>query len=708
MNYLNTLSKRVYALHSENFQQEEVKKILELENDGYNRDSSVSTGNTLVITRLKFLGEKGDGSKIDYDQKFYAGINMWVTDNFKGKSSLFKIMKFGLTGRDKIDKLVKSWLHKISLEFIVGEMVYTTVIDLTKSRTNAQLYNLTIDDFNHESGDKIEKAKEFEVFNGTDFETMMENFFFKSFSYYALKYASSIQQQITLKENALSWATYFSAIYLESKDSTNLAWGNQPEKTFQMLLGLDYTNAVNQLEIKKKTKQRDLQIEKENQARSNQTLQADIIKLQNDHKSINERYNALMLSPVRSDPEFEEVSKLYDTENIRKNEIKNLGDSIGDRIFKKDQNKKKLQRDLETKKQEIVDANKQLTKIKRELIKKREYIEAGIFFSNLSVKSCPHCEHEVPKEKILVEATDKICALCNYEIGDKEVDTAQLEKQISELETEEQNLQKWITDLEKGFKTHGDEIEKIDKELVELNSAIAKLREEYSAIDKRVKTLSDRLTELIKKPTATIFREQQTALLTEKIGIEVKLEEKEKQKINISIEILEKKQNEIDVLETGLNFVKKDRATKSKEIIEYLEISILSIMQECGVKSITNVRIDNQTFNLKYYKNDLEFTFEEISEGEKLRAKLALYLSIIELDIDKQMGRHPRLIMLDSPSKEEGDHHFTEGLIEALQKIEIKFGNDIQIMVGTANRELKAAVKEKKKLQIKEDGEYLF
>lgn len=708
MSYLNTLSKRVFALHNEKYEIEEVKNILTLENDGYARDSTASTGNSLMITRLKFVGEKINASKIDYNQNFYGGVNMWVTDNFMGKSSLFKIIKFGLTGRDSISKDVKRWLHKIHLEFVIGDSPFTTIIDLTKPRINAQLYNLTIDMFNTISGSEIEKAKEFEVFTIGDFESQMERFFFNSFSYYSLKYASSIQQQIHLKENALSWATYFSAIYLESKDSTNIAWGNQPEKTFQMLLGLDYTNAVNQLDLKKKTKERELQIEKESQVKFTQTIQADITKLKNDLKTVTENYNSLMLSPVRSDPEFEEVSKQYDVVNIRKNDIKNLGDTTNDRIFRKEQNSKKYQRDIESKKQDVIDSNKQLTKIRKRIIEKREYIEAGIFFSNLSVKSCPHCDHEVEKERLLIESSEKICALCNHEIGDKELDTEQWQKQISELELDEQNLQNWITDLEKDLKNYGDEVEKIDKELVELNNAIIKLRDEYSTIDKEAKLLSDRLTELIKKPTAASFLEQQAALLKDKITIEVQIEEKENKKSTISVELLEKKQNEIDVLETGLKFVKVDRANKSKEIIEYLEQSVLSILLEFGVKSITNVKIDNLTFALKYYKNDLDFSFEDITEGEKLRAKLALYLSIIELDIDKKMGRHPRLIMLDSPSKEEGDHHFTEGLIDSLQKIEAKFGNDIQIMVGTANRELSAAVKEVKKLQIKGDNEYLF
>jgi hypothetical protein len=253
MSYLNTLTKRVHNLHIEKFQIEEIKKLLELEKDGYARDSSASTGNSLIITRLKFSGKKADGTLINYDQRFYTGVNMWVTDNFKGKSSIFKIMKFGLTGRDKIDKLVKSWLHTISLEFVVGDMPYTTIIDLTKPRVNAQLYNLTIDNFDVKSGNDIERSKEFEVFTGSDFENSMENFFFNSFSYYSLKYASSNQQQIGLKENALSWVTYFSAIYLESKDSTSLAWGSQPEKTFQMLLGLDYTNAIRYKEKTKRT-----------------------------------------------------------------------------------------------------------------------------------------------------------------------------------------------------------------------------------------------------------------------------------------------------------------------------------------------------------------------------------------------------------------------------------------------------------------------
>jgi hypothetical protein len=84
--------KYVHTHFASEISYEEVEKILYLEED-YNKDSPVSLGKSLLLNRLVFSGTKLSAEKFRFDQKFYTGINVWIADNLKGKSTIFKIIK---------------------------------------------------------------------------------------------------------------------------------------------------------------------------------------------------------------------------------------------------------------------------------------------------------------------------------------------------------------------------------------------------------------------------------------------------------------------------------------------------------------------------------------------------------------------------------------------------------------------------------------
>jgi len=86
----------------------EIKEILDLDIE-LTMDTPLSTGKRLEINYVAFSGRKitdeqqeYSNQDIDYTQEIYSGVNMWVADNLKGKSSIFKIIKFALTGKDSL------------------------------------------------------------------------------------------------------------------------------------------------------------------------------------------------------------------------------------------------------------------------------------------------------------------------------------------------------------------------------------------------------------------------------------------------------------------------------------------------------------------------------------------------------------------------------------------------------------------------------
>ena len=238
----------------------EVKEILFLEED-YNKDSPNSLGKSLVLKRLVFSGEKISGEKFHHDQNLYTGINLWIADNHKGKSTIFKIIKLALTGKSSIKPDIKPWINKVLLEFNIGEVTYTSYINST-GRDRGGLYRFGIDKFNeldeNQKLETIEQEKEFEFRTNGQLQERIQEFFFEQFSFYTLKYTShrGAKDDLGLSTNNISWLTYFKSIYLESKNYEYLFFdkedmGAQGRKIFEMILGLPLTYPINMLGVQR-------------------------------------------------------------------------------------------------------------------------------------------------------------------------------------------------------------------------------------------------------------------------------------------------------------------------------------------------------------------------------------------------------------------------------------------------------------------------
>ncbi len=141
-----------------------MEEILHLEED-YNKDSPNSLGKSLVIDRLLFTGQKKTGESFIFDQPVYQGINVWIADNHKGKSTIFKIIKFALTGADSIKKDIKPWITEIFLQFTIGKTTYTCYINRT-GRDRGGVYRFSINRFmelrENQKFDDVQKEVEFE------------------------------------------------------------------------------------------------------------------------------------------------------------------------------------------------------------------------------------------------------------------------------------------------------------------------------------------------------------------------------------------------------------------------------------------------------------------------------------------------------------------------------------------------------------------
>lgn len=673
--------------YSNQLSREEIINILNVDDTAV--DVPLSTGKRLIIEYIEFCGRKQTGELINFKKSFSSGINMIIADNLKGKSSIFKIIKTALVGNDDYMKPdIKQWIKKIILGFKINDKRYTISMDLS-NRAKGKLYNYSFEDY-LENGD-IEDQIIFEANSNAEYENQIQKFFFNQFSYFSMKWTqkTSVKDSNDLIESSSSWKTYFKTIYLESRDS-NSFYGGQDQKTFQMLLSLEHTQLINRLTVKKELLQSSLA--KQLDAIASLEGDSNISDLQSDLNTVNQK-----LKNIRNSINSLELTELKKKRKALKFEIA----QINNNLFTLYKQRKDLTSEKELKKKELDGFGYEYTRISNEIYKNRrlindinEYLEVGQFFSALEIKYCPSCNHQVVHSN-----TEKgnTCPLC-HEVAHND-DTEQKHNYSDKAK----ELEKTLQQMEHEKNLLGERKKILKEEIERLESSLEIIEKEILSFEKNNKEDNlDEINHIIGQIESESEDEQEKDLIAQQAVLMFQLAEKEKG--NSKQSDVNKLKSTIEMLEEAIVNIDNLRFEKSKPIIEDLKKSMLKEIHDFGLTSITDINID-KNFNIMYVQNNVTVKFSQIAEGEQLRVKLAFYLSLIQLDIEKNHGRHTRFLIVDSPNKEEGDTSYLQGLKDVLNQIQTKYHENLQIIIGTATREFSGVAKNEK---IYDKGEFLF
>ncbi|MCX2492637.1 hypothetical protein OQX63_04085 [Pedobacter sp. PF22-3] len=520
-----------------------------------------------------------------------------------------------------------------------------------------------------------------------DFQSQLQDFFFHQFDYYSLRWTqkSPIKDRDDLLEAGASWLTYFKSIFLESKDTTELMYGAQGPKVFQMLLGLHLTSPINKLTIEK---DKMMHQKGKQQSYDSREITENVEKkaeLQESLNKLTEQLNELTKAETPSVDiaamvkQYDDLLKELDAENAKSfkitNEIqenRNLKNKTAGRKQFVDEQLNKLQ--------------KELHKAEKQQIDIKEYLEIGVFFSNLDLKECPSCSHPVTSKKKQKAVNAHTCALCSDDVS----------KDISEVNTDSLSAKsEELIQLQEGLKlsiqTLTNELEEIRKNANDLYSANIKLEQQQSTI-KDTGALNAKLLELQK----SISEERQKVrprdsekneLIEKKAVLNFRIKQLDEQPKKAGDQKIEQK---IQLLARAIEEMNKIRFAEGQSILKKLSDLMTEEVKALGLR-ISEITISDR-FDIKYKQDGDYLTFSQIAEGEQLRAKLAFYLSLIQLDIEHNYGRHSRFLIIDSPGKEEADKNYLDGLTKLIKELETRFGDKLQILIGTAERSLENTV----------------
>ncbi|MFV8369508.1 hypothetical protein [Flavobacterium sp. LB2R40] len=662
----------------------EVEGLLEI-NEPYNKDNPLSTGKSLELSHISFFGEKStsenqdySGKRIDYHQKIETGINIWIADNFKGKSSVLKVIKYALTGRDSLKPNIKKWIKHILLNFSISNKDYTIYLNI-EGRLKALLLNGTV-----KTLAELEEYKNEPLINAKseyEYQIQIQDFFFKQFSYYSLKWTqkSSVKESNELLESSASWSTYFKSIFLESKDSTSF-FGGQDKKVFQMLLGLELTYPINQLTVKKEMLS--------NHKGKQQLFSEMTIKKQSGNKIELEdelvKINKLIIELNQKNLEKSNINELYSQYNIILQEI----EAENSKLLTNENENQSLRKSLSSFQSKLSYNESELKRIKNEIVKNdrkttdlEEYLDIGIFFSNLDIKHCPSCNHTVSENKKKIKSEEHKCALCSegIEHSENDLDIEIYTNKIANLKIAGIQFAKEIELLDSDNEIQQNRYNEIHSKL----NNLIKQKENFKntmLLNKQLKDIEGIIN--IEKEKIKPDDSEKEKYIANKAIIEYKISEIENLAIPNEVINYDK---QIELLSNAISKLNVMRYELGKNALKRLEELMLNEIHEFGLNSITEIYI-SEKFDIQYKQDGDFISFDNIAEGEQLRTKIAFYLSLIQLDIEYNFGRHTRFLMIDSPSKEEADAKYLDGLSNVLKSVQNRFGNQLQILIGTAER----------------------
>ncbi|ETA51220.2 hypothetical protein [Ponticoccus alexandrii] len=423
---------------------------------------------------------------------------------------------------------------------------------------------------------------------------------------------------------ALSGGLYFGGDHKQLLGDVQMA--GLPARMLQMYIGLPWATTVMQAG----TAKRELEQEIEKASRSAKAAAADAEKARE-----------------RIDRELQTARKLLDSFSQETGTAAELERLAGE-VARLSPIALELERRLVRTETEATELERLAAKDERAVRDLRENIVATQFFNGLQPVCCPRCETRVSKERLNRESADLSCSLCAEEIP------------IDEMEGE------------------SDGLEAIEQQFAAAKAAADRARAAVKSLVDRSKVSSGELDkarqELSKAATSATFEDRRKAEL-DVARLEGALKEHQRP---VTPEI-----SSPDLTLASAAHAEADKAYQAGrgDILERLNTEILSLGQRLGVQMLEGVKL-NTNASLLLTKGGESTSFGKVTAGERLR--IATAVALLRVGQERGLGRHPGLLIIDSPAAEEVSPDDLTAVLSELQAISHETAG-LQIIIGSAN-----------------------
>lgn len=144
-----------------------------------------------------------------------------------------------------------------------------------------------------------------------------------------------------------------------------------------------------------------------------------------------------------------------------------------------------------------------------------------------------------------------------------------------------------------------------------------------------------------------------------------------------------------------------------EELLARVSAEILKVAQSFGLSEITATKIDRGARIRVQKLGDVTTSFSKLSLGERLRLKVAVVIALLRVASDGFPGRHPGLLVIDSPAAEEMTDENLGRMLAGL----VGLGEELpqlQILLATTRHEVIAGALPDGNIRHVPEGDYLW
>lgn len=598
---------------------------LMLRKRGITADRPLRPARKLTVRRISFKGEKRGTAQgpIDFDWSNLT-LGVWAIAserNLRGKSSVLEILLWALRGTPKgLQDDVRRWLSWVCVEFDVDDQHYLVDFAVNERVPLGTLAR------RRKSGetDELDRFASDEGFAAAMSRFMMDTLDLDPIT--ALQGKEDDRQVVEHGWAALSGGLYFGGDHKQLLGDVQMA--GLPARMLQMYIGMPWATTVMQAGTAKR--ELDQEIEKASKSAAATAKDSEAAR-------------------ARIDRELQAAKKILDGFEQGTGtaaELERLAGEVA-RIspiaFDIDQRSARAEA-------EATELERLATMDERAVRDLRENIVATQFFNGLQPVCCPRCETRVSSERLKRESADLSCSLCAEEIPLDEMEGA------------------------------SDGLDAAEQRFAAAKAAAARARANAKLLRQQSNASSTKLDEArqgLARAASSVTFEQRRKAEIEVARLEGALNERQTVATPATVS------PDVALVNAALDEAKKAYEAGRGDILERLNKEVLALGQRLGVLMLEEVKL-NTNATLQLTKGGEQTSFSKVTAGERLRLRIATAVALLRVGQERGLGRHPGLLIVDSPAAEEVSPNDLTAVLSELQAIS-RETEGLQIIIGSAN-----------------------
>jgi hypothetical protein len=598
---------------------------LALRRRGITADRPLRPARKLTVRRIAFKGEKRGTAQgpIDFDWSDLAAGVWAVTSerNLRGKSTVLEILLWALRGTPKgLQDDVRRWLSSVCVEFDVDDQRYVVEFAVEERIPRGSLAR------RRASGE----TDELDRFMSDDgFEAAMSRFMMNTLDLDPITAMQGKEGERQVVEHgwaALSGGLYFGGDHKQLLGDVQMA--GLPARMLQMYIGMPWATTVMQAGTAKR--ELDQATEKESRATTTAAKDAETAHARIDRE--------LQAAKKKLDSFAQVTGTAVELERLA-GDVARLSPIAFD-----------LAQRLAHAEGEATELERLAIADERAVRDLRENIVATQFFNGLQPVCCPRCETRVSSERLKRESAELSCSLCAEEIPINEMEGA------------------------------SDGLDAVEQRFAAAKAAADRAQANAKALGEKSRACSAELENarqaLTKAARSATFEQRREAEL-EVARLEGALKERQAPATPVIVSP--------DVALISAAHAEAENAYKAGrgDILERLDVEILALGRRLGVQMLEEVKL-NTNGSLLLTKGGEPTSFSKVTAGERLRLRIATAVALIRVGQERGLGRHPGLLIVDSPAAEEVSPDDLTAVLSELQAI-ARETEGLQIIIGSAN-----------------------